>query len=66
VIDTDMQVQLRGADPARFSSQGRFAGLKAQGQLDSAATAAAKVLACLDAADFGQKVIADVRELAQS
>ena len=29
VIDTDMQVQLRGADPARFSSQGRFAGLKA-------------------------------------
>jgi benzil reductase ((S)-benzoin forming) len=63
VIDTDMQVQLRGADPARFSSQGRFAGLKAQGQLDSADAAAAKVLACLDAADFGQKVIADVREL---
>ena len=64
VIDTDMQVQLRGADPARFSSQGRFAGLKAQGQLDSAEAAAAKVLACLEAADFGQKVIADVRELA--
>jgi NAD(P)-dependent dehydrogenase (short-subunit alcohol dehydrogenase family) len=64
VIDTDMQVQLRGADPARFSSQGRFAGLKAQGQLDSADAAAAKVLACLDAEDFGQKVIADVRDLA--
>ena len=63
VIDTDMQVQLRGADQERFSSQGRFAGLKAQGQLDSAEAAAAKVLACLDAADFGQKVITDVREL---
>ena len=66
VIDTDMQVQLRGADPARFSSQGRFAGLKAQGQLDSADAAAAKVLACLDAEDFGQKVIADVRDLADA
>ena len=66
VIDTDMQVQLRGADPARFSSQGRFAGLKAQGQLDSADTAAAKVLACLESEDFGQKVIADVRDLAGS
>ena len=66
VIDTDMQVQLRGADPARFSSQGRFAGLKAQGQLDSIDAAAAKVLACLLAEDFGQKVIADVRDLAQS
>jgi NAD(P)-dependent dehydrogenase (short-subunit alcohol dehydrogenase family) len=66
VIDTDMQVQLRGADPARFSSQGRFAGLKAQGQLDSAEAAAAKVLACLAAPDFGQNVIADVRDLAAS
>lgn len=64
VIDTDMQVQLRGADPNRFSSQGRFAGLKAQGQLDSIETAASKVLACLDAKDFGEKVIADVRDLA--
>jgi NAD(P)-dependent dehydrogenase (short-subunit alcohol dehydrogenase family) len=66
VIDTDMQVQLRSADPARFSSQGRFAGLKSQGQLDSIDGAAAKVLACLDAPDFGQKVIADVRDLAAS
>jgi len=64
VIDTDMQVQLRSADPTRFSSQGRFASLKAQGQLDSIDAAAAKVLACLEAADFGQKVIADVRDLA--
>jgi NAD(P)-dependent dehydrogenase (short-subunit alcohol dehydrogenase family) len=66
VIDTDMQVQLRGADPARFSSRGRFADLKAQGQLDSIDAAAAKVLACLEAEDFGQKVIADVRDLPPS
>ena len=64
VIDTDMQVQLRQADPARFSSQGRFAGLKAQGQLDRIDSAAAKVLACLEAEDFGQQVILDVRDLA--
>jgi NAD(P)-dependent dehydrogenase (short-subunit alcohol dehydrogenase family) len=63
VIDTDMQVQLRSADPARFSSQGRFAGLKSQGQLDSIDGAAAKVLACLEASDFGQQVIVDVRDL---
>lgn len=63
VIDTDMQVQLRSADPAHFASQSRFASLKAQGQLDSADAAATKVLACLDSADFGQKVIADVRDL---
>ncbi|MFN9281043.1 MAG: SDR family NAD(P)-dependent oxidoreductase [Rubrivivax sp.] len=66
VIDTDMQVQLRGADPSRFSSRGRFADLKAQGQLDSIDAAAAKVLACLEAEDFGQKVIADVRDLPPS
>lgn len=63
VIDTDMQVQLRGADPSRFSSRGRFADLKAHGQLDSIDAAAAKVLACLDAQDFGQQVIADVRDM---
>ena len=62
VIDTDMQVQLRGADPAAFSSQGRFAALKDKGQLDSPEAAAAKVLACLERADFGAQPIADVRD----
>lgn len=62
VIDTDMQVQLRGADPQVFSSQGRFAQLKDKGQLDSPEAAAAKVVACLERADFGAQPIADVRD----
>jgi NAD(P)-dependent dehydrogenase (short-subunit alcohol dehydrogenase family) len=61
VVDTDMQVQLRGADPHRFSSQARFATLKSAGQLDSPESAAAKVLALLEAEDFGADPIQDVR-----
>jgi NAD(P)-dependent dehydrogenase (short-subunit alcohol dehydrogenase family) len=61
VIDTDMQVTLRSADVSVFPDQGRFAGLKAQGQLTSPADAAASVLAWLDRADFGAEAVADVR-----
>lgn len=62
VIDTDMQVQLRGADPARFPEQTRFQGLKDGGQLQTAEATAAAVLRYLDRPDFGQNVIADIRE----
>ena len=62
VIDTDMQVQLRAADPARFPERERFVGLQTAGQLDSPAGAAAKVLRLLDRDDFGVNVITDVRE----
>jgi len=62
VIDTDMQVQLRTADPARFPERERFAGLKSGGHLDSPAQAAAKVLAYLDRVDFGANPVADVRD----
>ena len=62
VIDTDMQVQLRAADPAHFPERERFMQLKSLGQLDSPATAASKVLAFLDRPDFGQSPVADVRE----
>jgi benzil reductase ((S)-benzoin forming) len=61
VIDTDMQVQLRSADPARFPEQARFAALKTGGLLDSPAEAAAKVLAYLARPDFGSQPVADVR-----
>jgi NAD(P)-dependent dehydrogenase (short-subunit alcohol dehydrogenase family) len=61
VIDTDMQLQLRSADPAAFGERARFASLKAEGRLDSAQAAAAKVLAWLDRSDFGAEPIADVR-----
>ncbi len=62
VIDTDMQVQLRGADPALFPERERFLGLHAAGQLDSPAQAAAKVLRYLARADFGAHPVADVRD----
>ena len=62
VIDTDMQVQLRGADPSVFPDQRRFAGLKSGGLLDTPESAAAKVIAYLERSDFGKTVIADVRD----
>jgi NAD(P)-dependent dehydrogenase (short-subunit alcohol dehydrogenase family) len=62
VIDTDMQVQLREADPLLFPERVRFAGLKSAGQLDSPEQAAAKVLAFLARADFGNEPVADVRQ----
>lgn len=62
VIDTDMQVQLRGAEAEMFPDRARFERLKSQGQLDTPAEAAAKVLAYLQRADFGSKPVADVRD----
>jgi benzil reductase ((S)-benzoin forming) len=62
VIDTDMQVRLRDADPARFPDIGTFIGLKDKGVLSSPADAAARVLAYLDRPDFGSNPVADVRD----
>ena len=62
VIDTDMQVQLRGADGARFPEHGYFIGLQEKGALSSPQEAAARVLAFLARADFGSKPVADVRD----
>lgn len=61
VIDTDMQVQLRGADVAHFPDQGSFEGLKTHGQLTSPEEAARRVLAYLVRPDFGEQPVADVR-----
>jgi benzil reductase ((S)-benzoin forming) len=61
VIDTDMQVQLRGSDPARFGDQPLFAALHAEGRLVSATDTALRVLAWLARPDFGQVPVADVR-----
>ncbi len=63
VIDTDMQVHLRAADPAGFPDRANFVGLKDKGQLTSASEAAAKVLAFLRRADFGSTAVADVRDI---
>ena len=61
VIDTNMQVDLRSADPRAFPDQGNFAGLHAQGQLASPEDAAKRVLAYLERPDFGDQAVADVR-----
>jgi NAD(P)-dependent dehydrogenase (short-subunit alcohol dehydrogenase family) len=61
VIDTDMQVQLRGAAGAAFPDQSKFLQLKAQGQLSSPEQAAEQVLRFLARPDFGQEPVADVR-----
>jgi len=62
VIDTDMQLQLRSADAARFPDRGNFVGLKEKGMLTSPQEAAARVLAYLDRPDFGSNPVADVRD----
>ena len=62
VIDTDMQVQLRGADESLFPDMATFRGLHTQGQLSSATDTASKVLAYLKRPDFGSQPVADIRD----
>jgi benzil reductase ((S)-benzoin forming) len=62
IIDTDMQVQLRGADPSAFPDHDAFVQMKSGGRLDSPAVAAAKVIAYLGRADFGANPVGDVRD----
>ena len=62
VIDTEMQVHLRGSAAERFPDRDRFVAMQAGGQLDAPAAAAAKVLAYLERADFGARPVADVRD----
>jgi NAD(P)-dependent dehydrogenase (short-subunit alcohol dehydrogenase family) len=63
VVDTDMQVQLRGASAASFADRGRFVDLHAKGLLSSADDCARKLLAYLERADFGSHAVADIREV---
>jgi NAD(P)-dependent dehydrogenase (short-subunit alcohol dehydrogenase family) len=62
VIDTDMQVQLRGADPTRFPDIGVFVQMKTGGQLATPTAAAVRVIAYLNRADFGANPVGDVRD----
>ena len=61
IIDTDMQVQLRAADPAAFPDHAAFVQMKTGGRLDTPAQAAAKVIAFLRSDRFGVEPVADVR-----
>ena len=59
VVDTGMQELIRGSD---FPSRDRFQALKDQGQLSSPEKAAGQILTLLNRADFGEKVLSDVRD----
>lgn len=61
IIDTDMQMQLRGADPRRFPERARFDEFHRSGSLDSPATAAGKLIALLERDDYGAEAVTDVR-----
>ena len=61
IIDTDMQKQLRGADPRRFAEQAKFDEFHRSGSLDSPAAAAAKVIALLERDNYGANPVTDVR-----
>jgi len=61
VIETDMQVQLRGADPSLFPDIGDFRAMKERGMLSSPAEAAGRVLDFLGRKEFGAQPVADVR-----
>ncbi len=62
VIATDMQVQLRSQSAERFPDGARFQGLHQHGQLATPEEAATRVLAWLERPDFGDVVVADVRD----
>lgn len=61
VIDTDMQVELRAMDPAKFPDHGRFMQLKSEGLLMSPQACAQQLLARLHAAGFGDDPVSDLR-----
>lgn len=63
VIATDMQVQLRAADPQDFPDRDNFVRLQANDQLMTPDAAASRVLAVLERPDFGTTPVMDVREL---
>jgi len=62
VIDTDMQIHLRGSEAQAFPDRQRFVDLREKGMLSSPEDAATRVLAWLDRSDFGQNPVADVRD----
>lgn len=62
VIDTDMQVQLRGAPDNSFPDKANFVGMKQSGALTSPQEAAGRLTAYLARADFGGNPVGDVRD----
>jgi benzil reductase ((S)-benzoin forming) len=62
VIDTDMQIQLRGAAPEKFPDQSGFQQLKTTGMLTSPSDAAKRIINYIARPDFGSQPVSDVRD----
>jgi benzil reductase ((S)-benzoin forming) len=62
VIDTDMQTQLRHADPNAFPDRDMFLKLQSEGVLLLPQDAAIRLLKYLNRHDFGTNAVADVRD----
>ena len=62
VIDTDMQAELRAADPVLFPERERFLQMQAQGALVSPQDCAAAMLMRLERSDFGARQVSDLRQ----
>lgn len=63
MIDTDMQAVIRNLAPGDFKEQSRFLALKESGQLASPEAAARRIIAYLQASDFGIQPVVDLRDL---
>jgi sepiapterin reductase len=61
VLDTQMQQNIRGSQPADFPAVQRFVQLHEHGQLASPATVANRILQYIDRDDFGATVLDDIR-----
>ena len=66
LVDTDMQVQVRSSDEARFPARERFETLKRDGALLAPAVCAAQLVRYLLSDGFGADATADLRELASA
>ena len=61
VIDTDMQVGMRGQDAMNFPESKTFRAMKDEGRLSSPGAVAEKIVAFLESDEFGATEIDDIR-----
>ena len=62
VIDTDMQVQLRGSGDDGFPDRGRFVEMQSSGALQSSDDTALRLIRFVERDDFGHDPIGDIRD----
>ncbi|NLC35144.1 MAG: SDR family NAD(P)-dependent oxidoreductase [Alcaligenaceae bacterium] len=61
VIDTDMQIHIRGSDRGQFPDLDRFLQLHEQGQLASPESTASRILQHVASDRFGHEILDDIR-----